>query len=133
MLDGEIVAFDEQGRPSFERLQQRMHLTREAEIRGAPSRCPSTYVLFDVLYLEGHSLMDQPYEERRELLEALGLEGPTWQTPRYSPGEGAALLEATAEQGLEGVVAKRLDSRYAPGRALVRLDQGQEQAAPGGS
>ena len=116
MLDGEIVAFDERGRPSFERLQQRMHLTREAEIRRRAQEIPVHYMLFDVLYLEGRSLMDRPYEERREVLESMGLEGPAWQTPRYHRGEGAALLEASADQGLEGVVAKRLDSRYAPGQ-----------------
>ena len=116
VLDGEIVAFDERGRPSFERLQQRMHLTREAEIRRRAQEVPVHYMLFDVLYLEGRSMMDRPYEERREVLESMGLEGPAWQTPRYHRGQGAALLAASADQGLEGVVAKRLDSRYAPGQ-----------------
>ena len=60
VLDGEIVAFDERGRPSFERLQQRMHLTREAEIRRRAQEVPVHYMLFDVLYLEGHSMMDRP-------------------------------------------------------------------------
>jgi bifunctional non-homologous end joining protein LigD len=116
VLDGEIVAFDERGRPSFERLQQRMHLTRDAEIRRRAQEVPVRYMLFDVLYLEGHSLMGRPYEERRELLESMGLEGPAWQVPSYHRGHGAALLDASARQGLEGVVAKRLDSRYAPGQ-----------------
>jgi bifunctional non-homologous end joining protein LigD len=69
-----------------------------------------------VLYLEGRSVMGRPYEERRELLESLELEGPSWQTPRYHRGEGKALVEASAKGGLEGVVAKRLDSTYSPGR-----------------
>jgi bifunctional non-homologous end joining protein LigD len=116
VLDGEIVAFDDRGRPSFERLQQRMHLTRDAEIRRRAQEVPARYMLFDVLYLEGRSLMSRPYEERREALESMGLEGPAWQTPRYHRGQGAALLEASAGQGLEGVVAKRLDSPYTPGR-----------------
>ena len=116
VLDGEIVAFDERGRPSFERLQQRMHLTRDAEIRRRAEAVPVKYMLFDVLYLEGHSVMSRSYEERRELLESMGLEGPAWQTPRYHRGQGAALLDASAQQGLEGVVAKRLDSRYAAGQ-----------------
>ena len=116
VLDGEIVAFDERGRPSFERLQQRMHLTRDAEIRRRAQEVPVAYMLFDVLYLEGHSQMARPYEERREVLESMKLEGAAWQTPRYHRGQGAALLEASARQGLEGVVAKRLDSRYAPGQ-----------------
>jgi bifunctional non-homologous end joining protein LigD len=116
VLDGEIVAFDDRGRPSFERLQQRMHLTRDAEIRRRAQEVPVTYMLFDVLYLGGHSVMDRPYEERRKMLESMDLEGAAWQTPRYHRGEGAALLDASARQGLEGVVAKRLDSRYAPGQ-----------------
>jgi bifunctional non-homologous end joining protein LigD len=116
VLDGEIVAFDSRGRPSFERLQQRMHLTRDAEIRRRAQEVPVRYMLFDVLYLEGRSQMARPYEERRELLESLELEGPAWQVPPHHRGQGAALLEASARQGLEGVVAKRLDSRYAPGQ-----------------
>jgi bifunctional non-homologous end joining protein LigD len=130
VLDGEIVAFDDRGRPSFERLQQRMHLTREAEIRRRAESVPVRYMLFDVLYLEGHSLMGQPYVERRDALESMGLEGPAWQTPRYHRGEGAALLEASAAQGLEGVVAKRLDSQYAPGRrspAWIKVKNKQRQ------
>ena len=116
ILDGEIVAFDEQGRPSFELLQHRMHLTRDADIKRRAKEIPVRYLLFDVLYLEGRSVMDRPYEERRELLESLELEGPNWQTPRYHRGEGKALVEASAKGGLEGVVAKRLDSTYSPGR-----------------
>jgi bifunctional non-homologous end joining protein LigD len=116
VLDGEIVALDEKGRPSFLRLQQRMHLTRDAEIRRRAQEIPVRYMLFDVLYLEGHSRMGLPYEERRALLESMQLEGPAWQTPRYHRGQGAALLAASARQGLEGVVAKRLDSHYAPGQ-----------------
>ena len=130
VLDGEIVAFDDRGRPSFERLQQRMHLTRDAEIRRRAESVPVRYMLFDVLYLEGHSLMGQPYEDRREALESMGLEGPSWQTPRYHRGEGAALLDASAAQGLEGVVAKRLDSLYAPGRrssAWIKVKNKQRQ------
>ena len=130
VLDGEIVAFDDRGRPSFERLQQRMHLTREAEIRRRAESVPVRYMLFDVLYLEGHSLMGQRYEERREALESMGLEGPSWQTPRYHRGEGGALLDASAAQGLEGVVAKRLDSQYAPGRrssAWIKVKNKQRQ------
>jgi bifunctional non-homologous end joining protein LigD len=116
VLDGEIVALDERGRPSFERLQQRMHLTREADVKRRMKEVPVQYLLFDVLYLEGRSTMGRPYEERRALLESLGLEGPSWRVPAYHRGEGRALLEASAQQGLEGVVAKKLDSTYSPGR-----------------
>ena len=116
VLDGEIVAFDEQGRPSFERLQGRMHLTGEAKIGARSISTPTQYMVFDLLYLDGRSLMSVPYTERRAQLEQLDLNGPTWRTPAYHAGEGPALLEASAAQGLEGIVAKRLDSPYEPGR-----------------
>jgi bifunctional non-homologous end joining protein LigD len=116
VLDGEVVAFDEEGRPDFQHLQGRMHLASDSAIRRRMVDTPVTYVIFDLLYVDGRLLLDLPYEQRRAELEALGLDGEHWQTPRYHPGDGSALLEATREQGLEGIVAKRLDSRYVPGR-----------------
>src|SRR3954470_16823693 len=116
VLDGEIVAFDPEGRPSFERLQQRMHQTSESVIRRRMKSHPVTYMIFDLLYLDGRSLIDEPYTERRRLLEGLELHGDHWQTPTYSAGNGQALLDATKKQGLEGLMAKRLDSRYEPGK-----------------
>jgi bifunctional non-homologous end joining protein LigD len=116
VLDGEVVALDEQGRPSFERLQTRMHLASDSAVRRRMKDTPATYVIFDLLYLDGHSTMELPYEQRRELLDRLELDGPYWRAPGYQRGEGGPLLEATREQGIEGVVAKRLDSRYEPGR-----------------
>jgi bifunctional non-homologous end joining protein LigD len=116
VLDGEIVAFDAEGRPSFEMLQPRMHLTSEAEIRRRAEQVPLAYMIFDLLYLDGHSLMGAPYEERRAQLEQLGLEGPAWRTPAYQLGRGAELLAAAARQGLEGIVAKRVESPYEPGK-----------------
>jgi bifunctional non-homologous end joining protein LigD len=116
VLDGELVTFDEQGRPSFQRLQRRMHLAAEAEIRRRATEIPVVYIVFDLLYLDGRTLMSLPYEERRAALEGLGLEGDAWQTPAYHRGDGAALLEASKERGLEGIVAKRLGSSYVPGR-----------------
>jgi bifunctional non-homologous end joining protein LigD len=115
ILDGEIVALDANGRPSFERLQRRMHVESESAIRRLRQDVPVAYAIFDVLWLEGHSTMALPYEQRRRLLEDLGLNGPNWQTPPYHRGEGSTLLEATRAGGLEGVVAKRLDSHYEPG------------------
>jgi len=116
VLDGEIVAFDEAGRPSFERLQRRMHVASDSVIRRRMADTPVVYAIFDLLYLDGHSLMALPYTERRAALEALELSGPAWRVPSAHVGAGKRLLEATREQGLEGVVAKRLDSRYEPGR-----------------
>jgi len=116
VLDGEVVAFDEDGRPDFQRLQGRMHVGSDAAVRRRMADTPVVYVIFDLLYLEGRSLMDLPYEERRARLEGLGFEGPSWQIPRKHLGDGKGLLELTSQRGLEGVVAKRLDSAYVPGR-----------------
>ena len=116
VLDGEIVAFDGDGRPSFERLQQRMHLSSDSAVRRRAKDLPAVYVLFDLLHLDGHSLMGLPYVERRERLRELDLNGPAWLTPEYHAGSGAALLAASRERGLEGIVAKRLRSPYEPGR-----------------
>jgi bifunctional non-homologous end joining protein LigD len=116
VFDGELVTFDEQGRPSFERLQRRMHVTAPSAVRRLSSSIPVVYAIFDLLYLDGHDLMALPYAERRQRLEELELGGPAWRVPANHPGHGRALLEATQAQGLEGIVAKRLDSRYEPGR-----------------
>ena len=115
ILDGEIVAFDAHGRPSFAALQRRMHVSSRAQARRLMKDTPVTLIVFDLLWLDGHSLMALPYSDRRELLTALRLEGESWQTPEHVLEHGAALLEASAEQGLEGIIAKRLDSTYRPG------------------
>ena len=116
VLDGEVVAFGDDGRPSFQRLQGRMHLTGESAIRRLAEREPVTYVVFDLLYEDGRDLMPLPYVERRERLLALGLAGPAWQAPAHHVGDGRALLEASRAQGLEGILAKRVDCPYTPGR-----------------
>jgi bifunctional non-homologous end joining protein LigD len=115
VLDGEIVAFDEHGAPSFERLQRRMHLSSESAIRRQASAAPVSYVIFDLLYLDGRRTMELTYRERRELLGQLDLNGVAWQTPAYFTGNGRDLLAATAERKLEGLLAKRLESPYRPG------------------
>jgi bifunctional non-homologous end joining protein LigD len=116
ILDGEIVAFDDEGRPSFERLQGRIHLTGESQIRRLATSNPVTYAIFDLLWLDGEDLMHLPYTDRRERLEALGLDGPNWRTPANHVGNGTALLAASKERRLEGIIAKRLDCPYEPGR-----------------
>ncbi|MGH2764055.1 MAG: non-homologous end-joining DNA ligase [Thermoleophilaceae bacterium] len=116
ILDGEVVAFDEQGRPSFERLQSRMHLASDSAVGRRMRDTPVTYVAFDLLYLDGRSTLPLRYDQRRELLETLELEGPAWRVPAYHHGEGSALLRATRELGIEGIVAKRLDCSYEQGR-----------------
>lgn len=115
ILDGEIVSF-ENGLPSFQRLQSRMNLTGEAQIRRMSQTQPVVYIIFDLLWLDGHSLLEQSYENRRKLLAKLELTGAQWQTPAYHVGNGAGLLEASRAQGLEGVVAKRMNCPYVSGR-----------------
>jgi bifunctional non-homologous end joining protein LigD len=107
IIDGEVVALDQRGRPSFVRLQHRMHLTDPEP--GMLELYPVTYMPFDLLYLDGIPLFDLPYRDRRALLDELDIGAP----PSF-PGD-SDLLSATYEQGLEGVVAKRLDSPYRPG------------------
>jgi bifunctional non-homologous end joining protein LigD len=116
VLDGEIVAFDDAGKPSFERLQRRMHVTSPSAVRRLAASAPVVYAIFDALYLDGRSLMELPYSERRARLEQLKLGGRAWRVPAAHPSAGERLLEATRAQGLEGVVAKRLEARYEPGR-----------------
>ncbi len=116
ILDGEIVAFDEDNRPSFGVLQQRMHVADAERARSLARRLPVTYLLFDVLYLDGRSTTGLEYVRRRELLDSLTLEGGRWHTPPWFSGPGHQVLAAAAENGLEGVVAKRRQSRYRPGR-----------------
>ncbi len=116
ILDGEVVALDERGRPSFEEIQQRMGLTSESEIRRKMKDVPVTYMVFDLLWHDGHSLLKERYAERRKRLAALKLAGASWQTPPFEQGGGQAMLEASRQAGLEGVMAKRLDSAYEPGR-----------------
>ena len=77
---------------------------------------PATLMLFDLLFCDGHLLLEQSYEERRRRLDELELEGEAWQTPSYHRGDGQGLLAAARERRLPGLVAKRLDSPYKPGR-----------------
>lgn len=116
VLDGEVVALDGEGRPRFQLIQSRMGLTSPAAVKARMKEQPVDYVIFDLLHLDGHRVRDLPYLQRRELLEGLGLDGPRWRTPRYRLGGGADLLEAARRQGLEGIVAKRCDSPYRPGK-----------------
>ncbi|MEU3136368.1 non-homologous end-joining DNA ligase [Streptomyces sp. NPDC006854] len=116
VLDGEIVALDEQGRSDFERLQQRMGLADSpAKAARMATRVPARLMLFDAVYLDGRLLTGLPYTERRQLLEGLGLAGPAWSTPAAITGHGAQAWEMAREAGLEGLIAKRLTSRYEPG------------------
>ena len=116
VVDGEIVAFDAQSRPSFSLLQNRMHLTRPREIEREVVRTPIVYMLFDLLRLDGHDLTGLPLRERRTLLEDVvaGLDAPVQVPPVFDDVDAA--LAASREFGLEGVVAKDPSSRYRPGQ-----------------
>jgi bifunctional non-homologous end joining protein LigD len=116
VIDGEIVALDERGRPSFELLQGRMHLSTEAAVQARMADIPVRLMAFDLIWHDGRDLTDVPYTERRALLDELDVNGRCWQTPAWRAGEGSALLQAAREQALEGVMAKRLDSPYCPGK-----------------
>jgi bifunctional non-homologous end joining protein LigD len=114
VVDGEVVALDARGRPDFGALQGRMHRTGP-EVRRMAAATPVTYLVFDLLAWEGESLLALPYAERRERLEALGVAGERWVPTPWFRGGGAAVLAASRDNGLEGIVAKRLDSPYRPG------------------
>lgn len=104
VLDGEIVAFDEQGRPSFQQLQHRA-------AKGTAIR----YFAFDLLHLNGKNLKDLPLQDRRKQLSAL-IRGSAVECSDELPGTPDQVVQAVTQVGLEGVVAKRRDSRYEPGR-----------------
>jgi bifunctional non-homologous end joining protein LigD len=115
VLDGEVVAFDAAGAPSFQRLQARMHLRGEADVGRARARAPVTYVVFDLLAVDGALLLDAPLSERLERLDALLRPGPSVRRSDRFVEDGTALYAAAAARGLEGVMGKRLASRYRPG------------------
>jgi bifunctional non-homologous end joining protein LigD len=117
IVDGEIIAPDEQGRPSFQRLQARMHLTRARDIEAAAVRAPVQAVFFDCLALGGQDLRALPLLQRKEILKGFL---PPLGVARYGDHvmtSGKDLYEGASKMGLEGIIAKRIDSRYAGGRS----------------
>ncbi|WP_428938909.1 non-homologous end-joining DNA ligase [Fontivita pretiosa] len=115
ILDGEIVAMDENDRPSFGLLQRRMHAESAAIARLVP-QVPVYLVLFDLLWLDGQSLMRRPLLERRRMLADLTLVGPSWRVSPAVVGQGESILQTARRHRLEGIIAKRIDSIYEPGR-----------------
>lgn len=114
VLDGEVVAFDDGGRPDFGRLQQRMHVSNPRVAAARAAEVPAVLCLFDLLALDGRDVTGLPLTDRRQLLETLVDDGPHWQVPA-AHDDGGPLLDAAEAAGLEGVVAKRRDSLYRPG------------------
>lgn len=113
ILDAEAVVFDGD-RPSFALLQHRIHNRRPTATLLAEK--PVVVIIFDLLELDGNSLLDLPYRDRRRLLLDVLDEGPSWRIPTHSEDGGAELLALAKQRDLEGVVLKRLDSPYRPGR-----------------
>ncbi|KZS70651.1 ATP-dependent DNA ligase [Mycobacterium kansasii] len=103
VLDGEVVALDSAGVPSFNEMQNRVRATR------------IEFWAFDLLYLDGRALLRAKYQDRRKLLETLGAAGNLI-VPELLPGDGAEAMEYSRKRGWEGVIAKRRDSGYQPGR-----------------
>ena len=116
VLDGEIIALDAGGRPSFEALQPRMLVDDAARARRLAASVPVSYMVFDLLHLDGSATIGLPYVERRRVLDGLGLGGEHWTVPPSHEGPGADVLAAAKAAGLEGVVAKRAGSPYRPGQ-----------------
>lgn len=114
ILDGEIVAFED-GVPSFQRLQQRMHLRDQRRIEQMARDVPVAYIVFDVLFMDGRDLTNEPLEQRRRVLEDLVVPSERVQVSPLTETDGVALFQAAAEQGLEGIMAKRRSSTYQPG------------------
>ncbi len=116
VFDGEIVALDDRGRPSFQLLQNRMGLTRSREVEAARRQTPVRLLLFDVLEADGHELTRLGYDARRQALETVVEPGGAIDVPPAHQGDLARAMADSAEQGLEGVVAKKRTSKYAEGR-----------------
>ncbi len=116
VIDGEIVALDDDGRPSFEVLQQRMNLSEQRTIARASKTTPVSLVAFDLLWLDGRDTTGLPLEQRRELLELIVEQDHRLQVTAHVEGDGVAFTETAGRLGLEGVMAKRTGSPYLPGR-----------------
>jgi bifunctional non-homologous end joining protein LigD len=114
LLDGEVVAFADGG-PSFAALAERMHVSRADRAKALAERIPVTLLIFDVLGFAGRDLLDEPLVVRRDVLGGLDLQHDRWQTPPVYD-DGQMLFDATYQQGLEGIVSKRVTSRYRPGQ-----------------
>lgn len=114
VLDGEVTVLDERGRPSFRALAERMHVRDPVRAARLAQTVPVTFLIFDLLTLDGAELCGLPYAERRSALDGLGLAGERWLVPPTFD-DGPATMAAAHEYDLEGVVAKRVTSVYRPG------------------
>jgi DNA ligase D-like protein (predicted ligase) len=115
VLDGEIVAHDESGKPSLDRLEERWFLDRATETQRADSENPVTYYAFDLLHYNGYDLRSVKLKERKKLLHEVIKPTERIKVVEHFPGDGKTLFNACEEMRLEGVVAKRLESAYCAG------------------
>lgn len=113
LVDGEIIALNSDGLPDFRVIAERMHVRNAQTAQRLADRIPATFMVFDILRLDGEDLTRLPLVERRERLEEITL-GGSWQVPA-TYDDGAMLFDATLQQGLEGIVSKRRASRYTLG------------------
>jgi bifunctional non-homologous end joining protein LigD len=130
VLDGEIVAVDERGRPDFGLLQTRMGLTRPRDVARAAKGAPVKLLLFDVMRAEGRSLVKDEYDDRREVLERIVESGGAIDVPPAFDGDLEAAVATSKRLRLEGVVAKRRDATYSAGRrsrAWIKMKHHQTQ------
>lgn len=116
ILDGEIVTLDQDNRPNFATISKRLHVTSKSTIEELRSSIPASFFAFDLLYLDGRTLTELPYDARRAALDSLHLQGETFATPpSITNTAGPKVIEIARARGLEGVVIKRRTSRYSPG------------------
>jgi bifunctional non-homologous end joining protein LigD len=133
ILDGEVAVLDEDGRSDFGRLQRRIHVVQPGELAVAE---PATYLVFDLLWLDGNDLTGLPYLDRRRLLAELVEPADAWRVPSHHLGEGRLLYDHAVANGLEGLIAKRVDSPYLVGKRSpawrkVKIRRGQELVVGG--
>jgi bifunctional non-homologous end joining protein LigD len=135
LLDGEVVVLDEEGKPSFQRLQQRVQLKRPHDIARASVRLPATLFVFDLLAFEDRDLRSLPLLERKKILEKLLPRAGALRYSEHIPEAGEAMYEHVQKMRLEGLIAKRADSKYTPGRSAdwlkIRVDHTGDFAVVG--
>ncbi|MEA2492499.1 MAG: bifunctional non-ous end joining protein LigD [Thermoleophilaceae bacterium] len=130
IFDGELVALGDDGKPDPERLARRAKPGSDSAMRRRARDIPVVYEIYDLIYVDGHPLIELPWAERRRRLHELELEGEHWRVSQHHEGDGAALIEAARANGLPGIVAKPLASPYAPGAGWIAISIDADQAEP---
>jgi len=136
VVDGEMAVLDAEGRSSFGRLQTRIHVADPTALVDLQVSAPVTYLVFDLLWLDGNDLTGLPYLDRRRVLSDLVDDAETWRVPAHHVGDGHALFEHARTHGLEGLIAKRVDSPYLVGKRSpawrkIKVRRGQELVVGG--